>query len=68
MPFRGVNVIMQGMEYLHKSPLKVHGMLKSSNCLLNFRWTLKISDFGLSAHRLHEYTTEYEKYKGLSTS
>jgi len=56
---------MQGMEYLHKSPLKVHGMLKSTGCQLNFRWTLKISDFGLPAYRIHEHATEHGKYSGM---
>jgi len=60
--------MVQGMEYLHKSPLKAHGMLKSTNCLLNVRWTLKISDFGLSAYRIHDYDTEHEKYTGVLTS
>jgi len=53
------------MEYLHKSPLKVHGILRSSNCLLNYRWTLKITDIGLSAYRAKKYDSEYEKYRGL---
>ena len=57
---------MQGMEYLHRSPLRVHGVLRSSNCLLNYRWTLKISDYGLTAYRVKTYSTEYEKYAGLS--
>jgi len=52
------------MEYLHKSPLKVHGMLKSSNCLLNIRWTLKISEFGIAAYRVTSHVTEREKYSG----
>jgi len=56
---------MQGMEYLHRSPLKLHGMLKSSNCLLNVRWMLKISEFGLAAFRVRNYMTENEKYTGL---
>ena len=55
---------MQGMEYLHNSPLKFHGMLRSSNCLLNFRWTLKISDVSFSSHRVKEYVTDNAKYTG----
>ena len=70
--FRLVNVhavtwicTMQGMEYLHRSSLKVHGILRSSNCLLNYRWTLKISDIGLTAYRVKTYASEYERYAGM---
>jgi len=52
------------MEYLHKSPLRVHGILRSSNCLLNFRWMLKISDFGLTRYRVKSYVSEDDKYTG----
>ena len=41
----------QGMAYLHSSDLKYHGNLKSSNCLIDSRWTLKISDYGLTMLR-----------------
>ena len=37
----------QGMIYIHDSSISFHGNLKSSNCLVDSRWTVKISDFGL---------------------
>jgi len=57
--------ICQGMEYIHKSPLKFHGRLKSTNCLLDSRWVVKITDFGLVPLRQTTYETENEKYSGL---
>ncbi|XP_076054851.1 guanylate cyclase 32E-like [Oratosquilla oratoria] len=42
-----VGDIVQGMMFLHDSPIKSHGNLKSSNCLVDSRWVLKIADFGL---------------------
>lgn len=38
----------QGMGYLHSSEVSVHGKLRSCNCLIDGRFVLKISDFGLS--------------------
>ena len=35
------------MCFLHRSDLEVHGRLKSSNCVVDSRFTLKITDFGL---------------------
>ena len=52
------------MEYIHKSQLKFHGRLKSSNCLLDSRWVIKIADFGLAPLRNTTYDTENEKYSG----
>lgn len=35
------------MVYLHASEIKSHGKLKSSNCVVDSRWVVKITDFGL---------------------
>ncbi|XP_076164770.1 atrial natriuretic peptide receptor 1 isoform X2 [Ptiloglossa arizonensis] len=47
--FRGslIHDIVRGMAYLHASELKSHGNLKSSNCVVDSRFVLKITDFGL---------------------
>ncbi|KAK6638155.1 hypothetical protein RUM44_008583 [Polyplax serrata] len=42
-----VGDIIRGMMYLHDSPVKYHGKLKTSNCLVDSRWVVKLSDFGL---------------------
>ena len=34
------------MRYLHNSPIKFHGNLKSRNCVVDSRWVLKLTDFG----------------------
>ncbi|KAL1122570.1 hypothetical protein AAG570_002900 [Ranatra chinensis] len=43
--------IVKGMSFLHNSDIKVHGNLKSSNCVVDSRFVLKIADFGLMALR-----------------
>lgn len=40
-------VIKQGMRYLHNSPIRYHGRLTSRNCVVDSRWVLKITDYGL---------------------
>jgi len=57
--------VSQGMEYLHKSPLKFHGRLKSSNCLLDSRLVIKLTDFGFHHLRHVNYYNENEKFTGL---
>ncbi|XP_055624109.1 speract receptor isoform X2 [Toxorhynchites rutilus septentrionalis] len=43
--------ILRGMIYLHESPLRFHGTLRTSNCLIDSRWVVKLSDFGLYAFK-----------------
>ncbi|CAH8506804.1 unnamed protein product [Heterobilharzia americana] len=38
---------LKGMRYIHSSPLKKHGWLKSTNCCVDGRWVVKITDYGL---------------------
>ena len=37
----------QGMRYIHRSGLMTHGNLKSTTCLVDSRWTIKVGFFGL---------------------
>uniref|UniRef100_A0A1A9W1L4 Guanylate cyclase n=1 Tax=Glossina brevipalpis TaxID=37001 RepID=A0A1A9W1L4_9MUSC len=39
--------LVRGMRYLHSSPLRIHGTLTSRNCVVDARWVLKITDYGL---------------------
>ncbi|XP_045198693.2 atrial natriuretic peptide receptor 1-like isoform X2 [Mercenaria mercenaria] len=44
-----INDIVEGMNYLHRSPIAVHGRLTSSNCVIDSRFVLKITGFGLKS-------------------
>uniref|UniRef100_A0A670XZF8 Guanylate cyclase n=1 Tax=Pseudonaja textilis TaxID=8673 RepID=A0A670XZF8_PSETE len=39
--------IVNGMIFIHNSPLKSHGNLKPTNCLVDSRMQIKLCDFGL---------------------
>ena len=41
----------KGMAFIHSSEIRIHGNLKSSNCVVDSRFVLKITDFGLHSLR-----------------
>ncbi|WAR31767.1 ANPRA-like protein [Mya arenaria] len=43
-----LNDIVEGMYYLHSSSINVHGRLTSSRCVIDGRFVLKITGFGLN--------------------
>lgn len=43
--------ISQGMLFLHNGAICSHGNLKSSNCVVDGRFVLKITDYGLESFR-----------------
>lgn len=44
-----INDIIAGLVYLHSSQIGLHGRLKSANCLVNSRFQIKLSDYGLQS-------------------
>ncbi|XP_020382787.1 atrial natriuretic peptide receptor 2 isoform X1 [Rhincodon typus] len=46
-----INDIVKGMVFLHNSIIGSHGNLKSSNCVVDSRFVLKITDYGLTSFR-----------------
>lgn len=41
------DIILQGLEYIHSSPIRYHGRLSGTNCVIDSRFMLKLTDFGL---------------------
>ncbi|XP_020277564.1 retinal guanylyl cyclase 2 isoform X2 [Pseudomyrmex gracilis] len=41
--------LVRGMRYLHSTPIRVHGYLTSRKCVIDARWVLKVTDYGLPA-------------------
>lgn len=50
------------MAYLHSSDIRSHGNLKSSNCVVDSRFVLKITDFGLHNIRHGDEMLEEDTY------
>ncbi|KAL8565518.1 hypothetical protein ACOMHN_049494 [Nucella lapillus] len=63
-----VSDILKGMIYIHSSAAVFHGDLRSSKCLVDSRWVVKISDFGLpefKSKQILPYHGEHATYKRL---
>lgn len=44
-----ISDIVEGMTFLHSTPIGFHGRLRSSNCVIDSRFTVKIINFGLKS-------------------
>lgn len=53
-----IHDMVKGMAYIHNSNIVAHGKLRSCNCLIDGRFVLKISDFGLQ-----QLTTPFDLVK-----
>ncbi|XP_045078130.1 atrial natriuretic peptide receptor 1 [Coregonus clupeaformis] len=57
-----INDIVKGMAFLHNSVIVSHGNLKSSNCVVDNRFVLKITDYGLSSFRTESNKDDAHAY------
>ncbi|XP_062566572.1 retinal guanylyl cyclase 2-like [Saccostrea cucullata] len=42
---------VRGLRFIQNSTIRYHGNLKSRNCVIDSRWVLKLSDFGMPGFR-----------------
>uniref|UniRef100_A0A8D3BQM7 Guanylate cyclase n=1 Tax=Scophthalmus maximus TaxID=52904 RepID=A0A8D3BQM7_SCOMX len=54
--------IVKGMAFLHNSVIISHGNLKSSNCVVDSRFVLKITDYGLQSLRTSNVPEDTHAY------
>ena len=53
------------MQHLHSSPVHVHGNLKSSNVVIDSRWTCKVTDHNLVLFKEGEKKDRASSYYGM---
>ncbi|XP_071947414.1 atrial natriuretic peptide receptor 2-like [Antedon mediterranea] len=49
-----INDLTRGLQYIHNSEIKSHGLLTSSLCVIDSRWVLKITGIGTIAHQTYK--------------
>lgn len=57
-----MNDVVKGMSFLHGSAIHSHGNLKSTNCVVDSRFVLKITDYGLDAFRSTPSYDDFDSY------
>lgn len=50
-----ISDIVEAMNFIHGSSIEYHGRLKSSNCVIDGRFMVKVTDYGLRS--LHKQIT-----------
>ncbi|KAI6229014.1 Guanylate cyclase [Aphelenchoides fujianensis] len=60
MKYSLLHDLVKGCYFLHNSEVKFHGRLKTSNCVVDGRFVLKVTDFGLLDLRAMEEVTPEE--------
>lgn len=40
--------VIRGLEYLHLSPIGFHGRLNTGTCMVDGKWQVKLSEFGIN--------------------
>ncbi|ORX49468.1 hypothetical protein DM01DRAFT_357356 [Hesseltinella vesiculosa] len=53
--FSMINDLVEGMRFIHRSKISLHGLLTSASCYVTNKWELKICDFGLHKVRQSMY-------------
>ena len=63
------SIFTQGLQYIHGTNIGSHGHLRSSTCLIDSRWQIKLTSIGLSFLKDGESTDsekgDYQIYKKL---
>ena len=60
------NYNLQGMAYIHSSGVKFHGKLSSTNCVIDGRFMLKLTDYGIPS--VYEQDSHYMKRNNVTVN